>query len=96
MSESKTHEHGEISTRLFTCAEGHKCSHEMKEDPPPPHLSLTQAVHLSPSHWSGQGTQSSRWANLKQIITGGREEKEGVEEGVLDKAGMKWSNQDFL
>ena len=61
----------------------------------PSYLSLTQVVYLSPSHWSGHGAHSSWLANLKQIVTGKRG-KRGWEEGVSDKAGKKWSNQDFL
>ena len=33
-------------------------------------------MYLSPSHWSGQGTHSSRLANLKQIVTGRRRKDE--------------------
>ena len=75
MSESETHEHGEISTRLFTSAEGH-------------YLSLTQVVYLSPSHWSGQGAYSSGLANLQQIVTG-RRGKEGSGGGGLRRSRNK-------
>ena len=43
----------------------------------PPHLSLTQVVYLSPSHWSGQGAHFSQLANLKQIVMGKRGEEGG-------------------
>ena len=36
VSENETHEHGEISTRLFTSAEEHKCSKSMSEEGRPP------------------------------------------------------------
>ena len=32
VSESETHEHGEISTRLFTSAEGRRCSKSTREE----------------------------------------------------------------
>ena len=47
----------------------------------PPYLSLTQAVYLSPSHWSGQGTHSSRLAHLKQTVAGKRKKEERVTGG---------------
>ena len=37
VSESETHEHGEISTRLFTSAEEHKCSKSMLKEGRHPH-----------------------------------------------------------
>ena len=104
VSESKTHEHREISTRLFTSAEGCKCSLSMtsrqsskqewrRKNPP---LSPMRAVHLSLSHGSGQGAHSSLLANLKQIVPWRRGNEGGVEEGVSGKAGTKWSSQGLL
>ena len=63
----------------------------------PPYLSLMQVMYLSLSHWSDQGVHSSRLANLKQIVTGGRGKEEGEsQEGVSAETRAKWSNQDFL
>ena len=54
-------------------------------------------MYLSLSHWSDQGVHSSRLANLKQIVTGGRGKEEGEsQEGVSAETRAKWSNQDFL
>ena len=84
MSKNETHEHGKISTSLFTSAGGCRCSKKCicSEQRTPPHLSLMQEMYLSPCHWSGQGTHSSWLASLKQIVTGRR----GKEEGGLKKA----------
>ena len=93
LSENETHEHREISTRLFTSAEGHA----QRRKHPPYLLSLTQVMYLSPSHWSGQSAHSSGLANLKQIVTGRRgKEGEALQEGISAKTSVKWSNQDFL
>jgi len=69
-----------------------QASDQAREEGRTHYLSITQAVHLSSSHWSGQGTHTSLLANLKQIVTGRR----GMTEGVPDKAEPKWSNQGFL
>ena len=37
-----------------------------------PHLSLTQVIHPSPSHGSGQGAHSSGLAHVKHTLTGRR------------------------
>ena len=73
VSKNETHEHGEISTRPLTSAEGHRYSKKRV-----PCLSLMQVIYLSPSHRSGQGAHSSQLANLKQIVTGRRGKGEGV------------------
>ena len=72
VSGSKTHERGEISTRLYF-AEGRKCSKNAHKEGRPPYVAVPQ----SPSHWSGQDARSSRLANLKQIVTGRRGKEEG-------------------
>ena len=74
MSENETHEHGEISTRLFTSAEGQVLKKCMQRRKDPPYLSLRQAMYLSPSHWSG-------WL-IRNKATGRR----GKEGGVRRKA----------
>ena len=80
--ENETHEHGEISTRLFTCAGGRGGSKRpVQRRKDPPYLSLTQVTYLSPSHGSGQGTHSSRFTNLKQTVA----ERRGKEEGVAGR-----------
>ena len=97
MSENETHDHGEISTRLFASAEGRRHSKRVQRRKDPPYVSLTQVMYLPPSHWSDQGTHSSQLANLKQIVTGRRRKEEGgLQEGVSAKTGAKWSHQDFL
>ena len=67
--ENETHEHGEISTRLF-CRRAWVLKKHAQRRKDPPYLFLMQVMYLSPFHWSGQGTHSSRLANLKQIVTG--------------------------
>ena len=94
---NETHEHGEISTRLFTSVEGcgtPKSTHT--EQRTLPYLSLIKVIYLSPSHWSGQGAHSSWLANLKQIVTGKRGKEEGGHRVDSYETGAKWSNQDFL
>ena len=78
MSESETHEHGEILTRLFTSAEGRGCSKSRHErgKTPPPFVPNTGGISV-PFHWSGQGAHSTLLANLKQIVTGRRGKEEG-------------------
>lgn len=71
VSESKTREHREISTRLFLLQKGAGAQKvQAKKRPPPPRLSLTRVAYLSPSHGPGQGPPSSWLDNLKQIVTG--------------------------
>ena len=99
MSESETHEHGEISTRLFTSAEGCKCSESMQEEDRTS-LFIPNAGGISvpfPLVRSGRTffAHSSWLANLKQIVSGKRG-RQGGWEGVSDRAETKWSNQDFL
>ena len=93
VTESETHEHREVSTRLFTSAEGRGCSKGTCEE----EKTLPLFPYLSPSQWSGQGAHCSWLANLKQIVTGRRGKGWGeAEEGASGEAGKKWSNQDFL
>ena len=48
VSKNETHEHGEISKGMGTPKSA------SAEQRTLPYLSLTQAMYLSPSHWSGQ------------------------------------------
>ena len=79
------------SLLLQKCADTPKSPHTKQKTLP--YLSLMQVIYLSPSHRSGQGTQYSQLANLKEIITGRREKEEGDVAGR--QTGAKWSNQDF-
>ena len=47
-----------------------QASDQAREEGRTHYLSITQAVHLSSSHWSGQGTHTSLLANLKQLLLG--------------------------
>ena len=95
--ENKTHEHREISTRLFTFAEGRGYSKSTCKEEKTLPIYPKQVMYLSPSHWLGQGAHSSRLANLKQIVPGRRGKEEGgSREGISAKTRAKWSKQDFL
>ena len=97
VSENEAHDHGEILTRVFTSAEGAGAQKAAPRRKDSPSLSLMQVMDLSPSHGSGQGAHSSRWANLKQIVTGRRGKEEGaVTERHFSQMEAKWSHQDFL
>ena len=63
----------------FLLQKGEGAQKARQEDPPC--FSLMQATDLSPSHGSGQGALSSRWAHLKQIVTRRRGKEEGVAGG---------------
>ena len=95
VSENETREHGGDPDKALYFCRGHGYSKSVcKEDPP--YLSLTQAMHLSPSHGSGQGAHASRLANLTQIVPGRRWKEEGVlQEDISAETGAKWNRQDF-
>jgi len=61
----------------------------------PSHVSLTQGMHLPPSHGSGQGAHFSRVANLKQIVTGRRGKEEGVTGGCFSRNQSKMESPRF-
>ena len=94
MSENETHEQEEISIRLFTSAEGHRCSKSTcSEQRTLPYLSLMQVIYLSPSHWSGQGAHSSWLANWKKLLLQKEVKRKGVSGGSSAKTRAKWSNK---
>lgn len=72
--------------------------HPKKEDFTPfiPCTGGAQAVHLSPSHWLGQGAHSSCSPIWNKLLLGGEGWGWGVEDSVSDQAGTKWHNKDFL
>ena len=78
MSESETHEHGEIWTRLFLLQEGAGAQKAPAKKKGPSLLTLTQARGLSPSRGSGQGAHSSQLAHSEHIGAG----RSGKEEGA--------------
>ena len=91
VSKNKTREHGEISTRLFTSAEGRRCPKSEQRRKDPPCVSPAQVMSLSPSQGSGQGPHSSQLANLKQIVTerrGGGEVRRKVFQPKLEQNGV--------
>ena len=53
-------------------------------------------VHLSPSYWSGQGADFFLVGSFETNCYWEKRERRGVEKGVSDKAGTKWSNQGFF
>ena len=63
---------GDLDRALYFCRRARVLKKHTQRRNDPSYLSLTWVMYVSPSHWSGRGTRSSRLANLKQIVTGRR------------------------
>ena len=97
VSESETHEHGEISTRLFTSAEGRRCSKSAANQKRPSLFLPNAADGLVPFPRVRSGRTFFPVGELKQIVTGKRGKEEGrLPESVSAETRAKWSHQDFL
>ena len=95
VSESETHEHGKISTRLF-CRRARVLQKHTRRGKDPPYLPLMQVMYLSPSHWSGQASPSARLANWNKLLLGDEVKRTGLQEGISAETRAKWSDQDFF